>query len=74
MGWGGDDGPQEIAVNPDVNLETTRTAIRITAEQLARSIDLLRSESGSLARDRLEILEQRMWAHQARLQRMLADV
>ena len=54
-------------MNSDLDVETTRNAIRITAEQLARSIDLLRSESGSLAKDRLEILEQRRLLVQDRL-------
>jgi hypothetical protein len=53
--------------------ECARWAFRITAEQLARQLEMISRGAGQPAEERLQILEARLWIHQARLRQLASE-
>ena len=55
-------------------VERARWAFRITAEQLAAQLGMMTRGAGKPAEERMQILEARLWTHQARVSQLLAGV
>lgn len=54
-------------MNAEQCLELARTAVRISAEQLVRQMEIVAARRNRAAEDRLSIIESNFWRRQQRL-------